>query len=617
MKTGKIFYPLLIVLILLSGLAWYKFSYPRFAVIDVSVNRTQAMAIAKEYLRVHRKADPSDYLYSIVFNADNYADRYLQKAVGFEAEEQFIGEHNLDLFVWVVRFMREGEKEEFRLAISSKTGEVISFGQQLDDAAARPSVDEEAARRIAEEFLRTRFNFDFEKYAFHSKSLSKLDNRVDHTFYWEKKGVYVTWDPDPKSGGARLLTNVIVSGEDVLSFSKQVLSPPDQFSRDIEKKRESGRNLGLISSVLSLGFLIGAIWIVVLRKNHLAMNVTKSFYVGCTLCLFALGILSELNNIQGVIAQYPTTQPFGPYLARQMVMAVLGQFFVMACFVIPCLAGELLHFEVFPKKPQGGFFHYVTTTFFSRDVARTIILGYAFTALMIGLQSIIFEFGFRNLGVWLEQTRLNQLSSGHFPFLAAISISLTASLTEETLFRMFGVGFGTKFFKNTAAAVIISSVVWGLGHTNYPVYPYWFRGLEVTLLGIFVSAVYLRFGLLCVVIMHFLFDAFWGSSPYLFGRSDPFNLSMMVVVLALPLIWAIAAFIKNRPVVVREIHWRLTPQQKYNVEIIKGFILRKRAEPGFLPAALKEELVHNGWDVAIIEVAFVQLGVVLPGAVPR
>jgi hypothetical protein len=343
------------------------------------------------------------------------------------------------------------------------------------------------------------------------------------------------------------------------------------------------------------------------------MHTTKKFYIGLTFFLFAVAVVSGLNNAQGYIMGYPTTQPLVPYLIREIVAEALSQFFVIACFIVPCLAGELLHFEVFPKKPQGGFFHYLSTTFLSRQVAQVILLGYAFAVIMVGLQSVIFEMGTRYLDVWVEQMRLSRMSSGYLPFLAAFIIGSNASLVEETLYRLFGISFGVKFLKRLPLAVLVSSLVWGLGHTGYAVFPFWFRGLEVTLLGIFMALVYLRFGIICVIVVHFLFDAFWASSPYIFGRSDPFNFAMSLVVLSLPFWWAAAAYLQNRPEVRKSLEWRLNASQKFNLEILKGFILRKRAEPGFNPETLRIQLIHNGWDIAIIDVGFKQLNITVAG----
>lgn len=611
LKSNKSVYILIFLCAILSAGAWFKFTYPQFSQIDLSVSRSQAVQTASAYIRNKEHVDLSAYKVAVIINTDAVTDRYLQKAIGFQEEEKFILDHQYDFFVWSVRFFKEGQKEEFKVTVSSKSGAVLGYGHAIDDSAAREFMTEEDARSKAEDLLKDQFGFDLTKYTFNSNTSNKLDHRVEYTFNWEKKNVYIRWDKAPDSGGGKLITSVTVSGGDILNFNKQTFCPPEQFNRFIDRRIESGRNLGIVARVSVLAFFVGAVWIIVLRRNHLAMNVTKKFYIGMVGVLLLSALIACFNNAQAYIISYPTTQPFTPYIIRQGIYEIINAFLLFVCFIVPCLAGELLRYEVFPKRPKAGMFYYLTTTFFSRNVAQTILLGYCFAAIMIGLQTVIFECGYRFLDVWIEQTRLNQLSTGYFPFLGILAFALNASVTEETLYRLFGLNFGKKMFRYSMTAVLVSSVIWGLGHTGYMIFPLWFRGLEVTLLGILLSVVYLRFGLICVIVVHFLFDAFWAGSPYLFGHCSSFDFSMALVVLLLPFAFAVYAFICNRSVVPKKVEWRLNDQQKFNMEILKGFIKHQSQKGSSTSDALRMQLINNGWDVAVVDVAFDQLGISL------
>ncbi len=402
-----------------------------------------------------------------------------------------------------------------------------------------------------------------------------------------------------------------VSGDEILGFNKQSFLVPEEFIRHIERKKESGRNLGLIANIGSLIFMIGAIWVLLSRRNHLSMNATKKFYLNVIAFLFGLSVISAFNNSQGYLYSYPTTQPLIPFIIRQALNELLDRFFFYVAFIIPCLAGELLRFEMHPKKPKMSFYHYVTTTFFSRDVAQTLLFGYCFAVIMVGLQTAIFEFGFRYCDVWVEQERLSRFSTAYFPFLGILIMAANASITEETLYRLFGYHFSLKMLRNSFLAVVIPSVIWGLGHTGYMVFPFWFRGVEVTLLGILTIFIYRRFGLLCVIVQHFLFDAFWASSPYIFGKSVNFDFWMSLLVLAIPFFIAISAYLINRPIVKKNIQWLLNKQQKYNLEILKSYIEKQRQERSFDANALRPLLIQNGWDVAVVDVAFKDLRISL------
>jgi hypothetical protein len=284
-------------------------------------------------------------------------------------------------------------------------------------------------------------------------------------------------------------------------------------------------------------------------------------------------------------------------------------FIAVLSILMPCLAGESLHHEVFAQreKKEGGFLHYLRSTFLSRSVAKTILLGYLTAMTMVGIQSLAFELGQRYLGVWIEYSWMAQLSGSYWPLLGAFILGASAGLGEEICFRLFGINFGKKFFKNTAVACLVASVVWGYGHSGYQVFPMWFRGLEVTAMGLFLCFVYLRFGILATITAHYLFDVFWGSSAYLLGSAPAGMFYSSIAILLLPLVWAIAAYIINKPNEERPLRWKLSRHQVYNLEILKHYLKDKNLLASRTPEQLKHEIASHGWDLAVVEIALEDL----------
>lgn len=68
-------------------------------------------------------------------------------------------------------------------------------------------------------------------------------------------------------------------------------------------------------------------------------------------------------------------------------------------------------------------------------------------------------------------------------------------------------------------------------------------------------------------------------------------------------------FFCNRPEAKTKVEWRLNIQQKFNLEILKGFVKRQSQQGSSTPDALRAQLIHHGWDVAVVDVAFDQLGI--------
>jgi hypothetical protein len=221
---------------------------------------------------------------------------------------------------------------------------------------------------------------------------------------------------------------------------------------------------------------------------------------------------------------------------------------------------------------------------------------------MLGLQAGIFYFGQRYFGVWKEWLQLTHFSSSYIPSFSVFVIGITASLNEETIFRLFGISWAKRYLKNTVAAVIFASLVWGFGHSEYAIFPTWFRGIEVSIIGLLYGFIFLRYGLIPLIVAHYTFDVFWGSAAYLLGRAPKDLFIGSVFILALPLLFALIAYFLNRADKEREIKVLLDSTQEYNLQILITFILARKSQ-GVSAQVIKEELVLHNWDSALVDLA--------------
>jgi len=602
-KTWSFF----IAISFLCALLWFKFGYPLFTHIDLSTDRDEALLLAKEYLTKNRSVDITRYHTAVVFVIDQNSDGYLQRTLGFEGELQFLKEHNFELFFWMVRFFREKEREEYLLTISCKTGEVTSFRHTIEDSTQKPKTSREEAKEKAEQFLIKNFSFSPDEYFLTTEFSRELDHRIDHTFAWEKKSASIPWKKHRLSGNARLLMGATVSGEELLTFSKFSLELPETYYRDLATKQTISLNLLTITRILNIALFVAAIFYLILRRNHLAMSTTRKFYYTITASIFLFTLLAELNELQNVILKYDTTQPIASFYGRHAVETILSIFFATIGVLMPSLSGEALHAEIFPQKKEGSFLHYVRTSFLTKEVFASICLGYLCFVIMVGLQTLAFKLGQEYFGIWFEQTWVTQLSAAYFPFLAAFYLGLRASFLEEIMFRLFTISWLTKVLKRTFLAVILSSLIWGLGHSGYLIFPMWFRALEVTALGFFLSIIYIKFGIITVLVAHYLFDVFWYSTGYLLGKTQPFHLYSMLFVILLPFVWGLVAYMLNRQLEEKRLQWKLNKHQEYNLKIIKYYLSDPRNIENKSANELKKEIVRHGWDIAVVDMAIEEL----------
>lgn len=595
-KKSWTFYVVLSVVAL--GL-WLRFGYPEFSFIDLSVSRNNALEIAEQYLSDNKKINPQDYHHAIILNAETATDRYLQKTLGFNRAVAFLKENDLNLFFWLVRFFKEGEKEEYFVAISASTGEIIHDQHLVEETAQRPNTSLETAYDHAEKFFIKNFNVNFDNYEIKEKVAKKYDNRTDFSFSWQKKNVNIPWSEKENTGTAKLLIKARVSGDEILFFDKNTLEIPDGFNRAIEKSKQSGGILTSIFFTFYYILIIAAVYLIVIRRQFLIMQKTKIFYIGLSIAAFILFVLSYVNNVFDILFDYPTTSTINIYFTQISFHLLITSFFIALIMALPGFAGESLIQEI--KNKKRGFAYYLQTTFFSRNVFRSIIFGYLIAVILLGIQALLFALGRKYCNVWTEHLQISQLSSSFWPFLAAFVISVRASFTEELTFRLFGIHWGQKIFKNIIIASIVLSIIWGFGHTSYPVFPTWFRGLETSILGFVLSFFYLRFGIIPAIVGHYLMDAFLGSAGFLFGKAPAFDFFSSLFIILLPLIFGLIAYFMNKPDIEQKIFWKLSERHLYNIRILKSFLTDPQNTAGKTKNEIREELLNHGWDTLIVD----------------
>ncbi|MBF0483949.1 MAG: CPBP family intramembrane metalloprotease [Candidatus Omnitrophica bacterium] len=591
----------LTIILALSIWAWMRFSYPQMALIDLKIDRQQALNTAEKYLK-EQNIDVNSFKHGIVFGRVGLPSQYLQKTLGFKKMTAFINQNHFQMFYWSIRFFKENQKEEFRFSISSADGQILDFQHVIADTDQRPNVTQEDARAVAEKFLHEKFNFDPAAYIAKEIQNKKLDHRNDYTFSWQRKDINIPWTEKTNSGTAKLISNVKISGKDILEFSWQILEIPDDFKRDLKTQEEVGQNIILVVSTLLFILSLYAIYFLVLKLNNIAIIQAKPFFIYLSVFLMILFLASIFNSLQNLIYNYPTTAKFISYINRSLATSILGIIILVVALIIPGISGELLNRELTPENIKGGLLYKINSTFFNRSISYEILIGYALCIILLGLQSILINVGQTHWGVWLEYNWLTQSSTNYWPVLASFTLAIRASLSEEFLFRSFAINLGKKYFKNIVIPVILSAALWGFAHSSYPVYPMWFRGIEVTIMGFILGFCYLRYGLLTVIIAHYLFDAFWGSSPFLFSKSITMNSILTFVILCLPALWALIALLVNQPNTEKNKTYELNKKQEFNKEILLAYL---KQNPDLAKSNSNEKLIqqitNNGWDVIVVE----------------
>nr|WP_279537943.1 CPBP family intramembrane metalloprotease [Paenibacillus turpanensis] len=129
-----------------------------------------------------------------------------------------------------------------------------------------------------------------------------------------------------------------------------------------------------------------------------------------------------------------------------------------------------------------------------------------------------------------------------FPLMAWV-----AAIEEEAVYRLFGIALFTKLLRFRPLAVLLSSVIWALGHVQYPIYPSYTRLIEVTVLGILFGYLFLKFGFITVVFAHAAMDSIlMGLSVMSLGDTVSALSGLFYLVFPAIVGWLLAAYYKKK-----------------------------------------------------------------------
>jgi len=150
-----------------------------------------------------------------------------------------------------------------------------------------------------------------------------------------------------------------------------------------------------------------------------------------------------------------------------------------------------------PRAKEPGYGHYVL---------NSMKLGYVWAFILLGIQSIIFIVLSLTLNTWsttdATQSPYNMLYPWMFPLMAWL-----AGISEEAVYRLFGIKMVKKIVRNTFVASLITSLIWALGHTLYPIYPVISRPIELVIIGLLFSYIFLKYGYLAAMFSHVIFNS--------------------------------------------------------------------------------------------------------------
>jgi hypothetical protein len=484
---------------------YYSSAFP-IVTLDLRMNRQEALAGAAEWA-ARLQLPPSGYRQAASFTNDQEVQNFVElEAGGTSTLKAMMAAGLYDPYRWTVRHFKPGETRETVLRFTPR-GKPYGFFVKLPEKEAGAALDAGRAQEIAEESARQDWQVDLGKYGLVEQSQEvRPGGRIDHTFVYER--------PDVQVGEGRYRLRLVVGG-DKLTELTHFVKVPEAFSRRYQQMRAANEVVSAAGSIaFLLLYILGgcAVGLFFLLRQRWILWRTPLFW-GVFIAL--LQLLAGINQWPLLWMSYDTAISSQGFVLQQ-VLLLLGSFLgYAALFTISFMAAESLSRRAFPH-------HIQQWKLWSGDIAASKAVlgrtagGYLLVGVFFAYEVLLYFVASRALGWWTPSDILAQpdLLATYFPWLNAIAISAQAGFWEESLFRAVPIAcaalLGTRFGRRgwwIGGALVLQALLFGSGHAAYATQPFYARVAELIIPSFMFAGLYIYFGLLPSIILHFTIDA--------------------------------------------------------------------------------------------------------------
>lgn len=512
------------------GRAGFSRAFPE-ASIDFKVTREEAVKRGEAALGA-RGFSVAGMRALATFDVDDEAKTFLERTLGLaKANPRFASD--VPVWRWSIRWVKPLEKLEYRAAVAPD-GRVLAVRRLLPEKDAAPDPGDAAARALAEGAIRQDRGLDAGSLRFIRAVVEKRPARTDRTFEWESNTI--------RFGDAALRYLVEVQGDRVGRTSLH-LEVPEKWRRDYETLRSKNVTAGTVATFgLILTFLaVLVVFLQRVRRKDVKWRLALAFAaVGAVLQL-----LASLNELPIRLFDYDTADGWTGFLATSLLADVAGAVGFGAILFLLVAAGEPLFREMYPGQPALGRILSLRGLR-SKRFFRGLLLGYAMTASFFAYQ-VVFYIVAERFGAWAPaDVPQSSLLATPFPWLGVLLMGFLPATTEEFSSRMFSIPF-VRRFAPAWIAVALPAFIWGFAHSTYPNQPFYIRGLEVGFAGVMIGVVFLRAGMLPLLVWHFTVDAIY-TALLLVRSTNPYvavSGAASALVLLLPMAVALVLYVRG------------------------------------------------------------------------
>jgi len=510
--------------------------YPRVnpeASIRFTADRGESEQIARRFLAA-RDLDVAGRRHASRFLYDDEAKVFLERSLGAARANELMAD-SVRMWRWGHRWFRPLQKEEMSVSVAT-TGQVAAFNHLLPEDAPGADLDPEAARALAEEFLRSSMGRDPRGLEFLEGTREKKPARTDYLFTWRSRA--------PNLGTGEYRVQVRIQGDRPGAY-REFVHIPESWARDYAQLRSRNMAAGVAASVLLLLTFLAVVVVVIARMRTREIRWRTALIFGAV--GMALQLLAGFNSLPVSLFAYDTTASFGGFLTGQIFGVFRDALLWGMAIMLLTAGGEALYRQAYPEKISlTGLFTWRGLR--TRRFLLSSVLGLCATCVFFAYQEVFYATA-RRLGAWAPMdVPYDELLNTAFPWIFVLLIGFQPAVTEEFLSRMFSIPFLRKYTRSAFLAVVLPALIWGFAHANYPNQPFYIRGVEVGLVGIVAGLTMLRVNVLAVLVWHFTVDALL-TAYLLFRSGNPYYIISAAAaggLILLPVGYAAIAYLRRK-----------------------------------------------------------------------
>lgn len=438
---------------------------------------------------------PDELRYTIDTYVDRNAVKYVEKTANDETFEKLLTHENIPLWGWIIKIEKPAGITLRVSHLRELTG--IQFNQST----------------YAKVFTPTELNASIEK---------KLDKNLK-----SYKVEALTSPPDiqrfkfeRKIGNTELLERIIlVLDHGRFKSVESFLYLPQTYANIANESIEKQKTLHLFFNLFHY-FLIGLVFLTLFHVYE-----SRTLYWRRALSIFIVYFLFQYT---AYFFQSNFDQRLGYTLFQTLLKTLSETLWIYILIVISDFVSRTTQ-----RMPHSLLDLTRKSFLVSEEFRSSVVIGWT-----MAIIQVIFVWNFYKISSLFSSYIPLKIPGEHsqhhiLQFMQYLSDSVSTSMREEILYRLFFIGLFVSIFKRATLAVIFSSILWGFLHFSYQFEPYYVRGIELTLIGFFYGWMMVRCGIVSVLVAHFVYNSFILSeyefqfSGYLLG----INISLAIACL--------------------------------------------------------------------------------------